>query len=287
MPPEAIDESNLNSIDTEEQADALIESVERPDHAPIQESQAPAAPVDEWDLTVGGKPLKAKREQVIQWAQMGYDAPNKIRALTKEIDSWKQKESHFKTLESKYGEIDKFVQEKPDFWDTVVQQYQNRNQSLQDPTNPLASVVQQLQTQVQGLVQYKDQIEQQRSQALAQQEDQVYQQQFEEFRTAYPDIDFITPDGEGKSLEYKVLEHAQKEGIRNFKTAFRDFHHDELMKREHSRAKESVVKEKQKNTKLGILGISPTPQRRAQSTEVRSRSWDDIGEEAKRELGIN
>src|SRR5688572_6758253 len=109
-----IENENLGSVENEEQADALLEAVERPDHAPIEDSkpQTPVA-IDEFDITVGGKQIKAKRDQLIQWAQMGYDAPNKIRTLTKEIETWKSKygesEPKWKEIETKYGEIDGYV----------------------------------------------------------------------------------------------------------------------------------------------------------------------------------
>ena len=281
-----IENENSNAIESADQADELLESIEAPDRGPIQDEKPQAqAPLDEFELTVGGKAIKAKRDQVLQWAQMGYDAPNKIRALTKDIETWKQKESQFKEMQDKYGPVDEYVRQNPKFWDHVLQSYEQRNQLLQDSSNPLAQMVQQLQTQVQDLVQYKSQIEERESQARLQQEDQEYQQGFEELKKSYPDIDFVTPDDEGKSLEYKVLEHAQKEGIKNFKTAFRDFYHDELVKRAEGKAKESLTKEKQKNTKLGVLGLSPTPTKRALS-DHRGKSWNQLAEEAMQEAGI-
>lgn len=281
-----IENENLGAIENEEQADALLESIEAPSDAPIQDEK-PQAPqvVDEFELTVGGKAIKAKRDQVLQWAQMGYDAPNKIRGLTKEIETWKQKENQFKEIESKYGDVDKYVRQNPQFWDHVLKSYEQRNQLLQDTSNPMASVIQQLQTQVQDLVQKNQAFENERSQAQIKQEDQAYSQTMEEIQKAYPDIDFVTPDAEGKSLEYKVLEYAQNEGIRNFKTAFRDFYHDELVKRSESRAKEDLAKQKQKNTKLGILGIAPTPTKKT-SSDHRGKSYDDLASEALEELGI-
>lgn len=284
-----IENQNLETIESEEQADALLESIERPDHAPIQDEQQQQQAIDEFELTVGGKQIKAKRDQVMQWAQMGYEAPNKIRKLTQDLEGWKtkwtQEEPKWKQLQEKYGPVDEYVRQNPQFWDHVMQSYEQRNQLMNDQANPMAPMLQQLQQQVQDLIQYKNQVEERQSQARMAQEDQAYQQTFEEMRKAYPDIDFITPDDEGKTLEYKVLEYAQKEGIRNFKTAFRDFYHDELVKRSESKAKESLSKEKQKNTKLGILGITPTPTKRV-SSDHKGKSWNELANEALEEFNI-
>jgi hypothetical protein len=283
-----IDSDNLE-INSVEDADAALEAIERPSNSPIQDSAQAPAIADEFELTVGGKSIKAKRDQVLQWAQMGYDAPNKIRTLTQDLDGWKKKyseaEPKWKSMEAKYGEIDKFVQEKPDFWDHVVQSYQQRNQALSDQSNPLAQTVSQLQAQVQSLVQYKDQVEKQQSQMRVQQEDQAYTQTLEGIQKQYPDFDFVTPNAEGKSLEYEILEFAQQRGIKDFEVAFKAFKHDDLIKRAESRAKEYLTKEKQKNTKLGVLGITPTPTKRV-SSDHRGKSWNQLSEEVMDELNL-
>jgi chromosome segregation ATPase len=282
-----IDDNNLNSIDTAEQADELLSSIEQPSNSPIQDA-APQTP-DEWELTVGGKQIKAKRDQVMQWAQQGYTAPAKIAQYTKELESWKQKysqaEPKWKEMESKYGPVDEYVRQNPQFWDHVTKSYEQRQQLFNDQSNPVNGVLSDLQKQVQDLMQYKNQAEEQRANIQRAQQDQEYTTTVAEMKKTYPDIDFDSPDAEGKSLEYKVLEHATQNDIKNFKTAFRDFYHDELLKRSESKAKESLIKDKQKNTKMGILGISPTPTKRV-SSDHRGKSYDDLAAEALEELGL-
>lgn len=284
---EDIEQNNLE-ITSEADADSLLESIERPDHQPIQDT-APQPTADEFDLTVGGKQIKAKREQLIQWAQQGYTAPHKIGSLTKEIESWKQKysqlEPEYKTYKEKYEPIDKFVKEKPEFWDHVLKQWEQREQLLNDTANPLAREVSELRTQLQDLMQYKESLESERQNIRVTQEDQQYMTVLDEAKKQYPDIDFDTPNEEGKSLEYRVLEHAKKEGIKNFQTAFRDYYHEELLSRAQSKAKEDLTKNKVKNTKLGILGISPTPTKRTTS-DHRNKSYDDITAEIIEEFGL-
>ncbi len=283
-----MDENNLDQIDSIEKADELLEQIERPSHEAAPEREQ--APVDEFELTVGGKQIKAKRDQLMQWAQQGYSAPGQISKLTKEVESWKQKwsseEPKWKSMQEKYGPVDEYVRQNPQFWDHVVKNFEKRNQVLNDQANPLAATVNDLQKQMQDLIQYKNQIEDQRTKQVIAQEDQAYTKNLDEMQKAYPDIDFSTPGEDGKSLEYKVLEHAQANGIANFKTAFRDFYHDQLVARAESTAKEKLTKDRQKNTKLGILGISPSPTKRV-SSDHRGKSWNEIGQEAIDELGLS
>lgn len=273
----------------EAEADALLESIEAPrvdpEAAPQANAQAAPAPSDDYELTVGGKSIKAKRDQVMRWAQQGYDAPNKIGSLTKELETWKQKESKFGEMEKKYGPVDEYVRQNPQFWDHVVKQYEQRGQALADQNNPLAQEIQTLRQNYEALTQQVNPVIQTMQQERMKNEDQAYTQELTTIQKQYPQIDFSTPDENGLSLEYKVLQHATENGIKKFTTAFRDFHHDELMKIQAESAKEQVAKERQKNTKLGILGKSPTPTRQVRN-DVRGKSYGDLEREALEELGL-
>lgn len=274
----------------EAEADALIESIEAPASESAQQPSAPTpaqtAQAEEYSLTVGGKEIKATRDKLLRWAQQGYDAPTKIGNLMKEIDSWKKKESTFSEMQQKYGQVDEYVRQNPQFWQHVLDQWESRNKATADPNNPLAQTVSQLQAQMQDLVQYKQSIENQQKQARMAQEDEAYSTEFNELKAKYPTVDFATPDEEGKTLEYKVLEHATKNGIQKFTTAFRDYYHDELMKISQEQAKEKVIKDKQKNNVRGILGVSSQPTRK-HSDDVKGKSYADLAQEALKEFGLN
>jgi len=202
---------------TEEEADALLSEIEQPASEDVAPPGTPdptqAQPVDEFSLTVGGKEIKAKREQLMKWAQQGYDAPNRIGELNKQLESWKQKESMFKELEGKYGVVDQYVRENPQWWQFVQDQY---SKLQEQNANPLMDTLKQLQEKVNGLEEYKNNI-------VMSQEDKAYQAELQAIQKQYPKVDLSTPDESGKSLEYKVLEYARENGIKKFQTAFRDF----------------------------------------------------------------
>ena len=118
--------------------------------------------------------------------------------------------------------------------------------------NPLLQDFQTLKQQVQELAQYKNAV-------VERQEDQAYIGELESIKKQYPKIDLATPDETGKSLEYKILEHAQQNGIKKFSIAFKDYMHDELLKLKEEEAKEKLIKDKNAKSKLGILDVSTTP----------------------------
>lgn len=55
--------------------------------------------------------------------------------------------------------------------------------------------------------------------------DRELEKEIKDVERAYKHLDFRTPDENGKSIEYKVLEHAQAWGIPSFKVAFKDWYH--------------------------------------------------------------
>lgn len=273
MPQENIEQTEM----TTEEAESLLNEVTG-DQPELQE-QTQQAPDYTWNFKHVDKEIKLDwlkdREKIQKWAEMGYDAPNKIGSLSKELETWKSKDSQYKQMDQKYGEIDKYVRENPQFWDHVIDSYKNKNQMLMDESNPLAKTVMTLQEKLDAALEKINGVEEFRTTLQTKAEDEEYVAKFNEVKKQYPKIDFHTPDESGKSLEYKVLEHAQKMGINSFQTAFRDFYHDELMKMYAEEAKEKVSKEKMKNTKLGLLGVSEAPITK-RSTDTKGKSYNDL-----------
>lgn len=273
------------NIENEDDADALLSDIEKPTDETADQVTEPEAKqtIQEYALTIGGKEIKAPIEKVLKWASMGYDAPNKIGELNKALEGYKSKETQFKELEDKYGVVDKYVRENPQWWEHVQSQYQQLQQQQQaQPANPLIDQMAKRLESIEGLA---STLQQEREAERAKQDDAKYMEEFESIKKQYPKIDLSTPDENGKSLEYKVLEYAQSNGIRKFTTAFRDFYHDELLKMSSEEAKEKVVNDKQSKSRLGILGVSSTPTKKI-SDSVKGKSYADLEREALQELGI-
>lgn len=279
----------------EDEVDSLLESISEPANEALVEpgakapqTQAEAAQqqaIQEYAFKVGGKEVKAPIEKILRWAEQGYDAPNRIGELNKKLEGYSTKEQQFKEWQDKYGPVDEYVRQNPQWFQYVQGQYQQQMQGAQGANNPIMSVVEQLKQEVEGLKGVASTYQQQEAARVAQREDSAYMQEFTTIQKQYPKIDFSTPGPDGKSLEYKVLEYAQQNGIKKFTTAFRDVHHDELLKLKEEEAKEKVINDRQSKSKLGILGISATPTRKT-SDSVKGKSYQDLEREALTELGI-
>lgn len=280
---------------TEESADELLSDLEKPApemamEQPSTEGVQQATPAaqsqaaQEYAIKYGGKEIKAPLDKIIRWAEQGYEAPQKIGELNKQIESWKTKEATLKELESKYKTVDDYARENPEWFKHIHSDYENRmNQRQQDPGS---QEVMQLKSMYEQQKSVLDSLVQDRENARIKNEDQKYMETFEEIKKQYPKIDFLSADHSGKTLEYKVLEYANQNKINNFKTAFKDFHFDELMKLKEEETKENLAKQKQANTKLGILGINPTPSPKSKAGYSKGKNYSDMEKEALYELGL-
>lgn len=287
-----MDEIENIDVKSSDDADRLLESISAPADSGNANSDGKAtAALEEFELSVGGKQIKAKRDEVLKWAQMGYDAPNRIGTLSKEVESYRTKVGEIQRQEQKiaewnqkYGEVDAYFTKNPQFRDHVLQTWQNR-QTQSDPSNPLIGRISELEQKLSQVSQFAETVQERELRERIQKEDSALVEQINTIKKDFPNVDLASVDSAGRSLEYRVLEYAKNNGIRSFTTAFRDFYHDELKKNYEAAGREAVMKEKQQNTKLGVLGITRDSTRK-NSKDSRSMSMDDIARDIIREHNL-
>lgn len=251
------------------------------------QTQTQAQKEAEYEYAARGKTIKEPISKILERASRGYD-------YAELVSGHKQKEDAFNAKFGTYVEIDRAAQENPEWWNHVMNSYQSRgqqqapelqNQNSNEQTTALPPEFQKALGELQELKSWKQEFDTKQQQEQAQKEDQKLDEEITSVFGTYKNIDFKKPDNDGKSLEYKVLEHMRDNGIKSFKTAFRDFYHDHLIKHAEEGAKEKLAKDFQGRTKLGLLGTAPKELTGAKNH--KSKSYDDLANEALRELGIN
>jgi hypothetical protein len=85
--------------------------------------------------------------------------------------------------------------------------------------------------------QFKDQILTEKNSVKVQEEDKKLAGEVENIRKSFPNLDFDSPDEDGKTLEMKVLQHAVDNNLASFRVAFRDYYHDSLISRREKKEK--------------------------------------------------
>lgn len=282
---------------SDEQIDKLVDSSEKSSNRDVPMTAKEAEPKEPqvkeetiYEFNHNGKPIKATRDELVKWAQQGYDYPQKMQLLNQ---TKAQMEKHFQEWESKwtpYKQIDEWAAKNPDQWKALEQSWRSgqynpaATQSNQnDPYAPKFQSLEQKLAQIEQFTQTQMAKEQTENQKRL---DEKLDQDVKSIREQYKDLDWSNLDETGKTLEQKVLEHASQNGIANFKTAFRDFYHDQLIERAGAQAKLNISKGIQSQTKLGVLGTSPTSQKRGltETKDPRKQSYEELAKEGLAEL---
>lgn len=270
---------------SDSEMDAAISAESPSREIPMSAPKAQAAPTpQEYTLKIKGQEIKAPLDKVLQWAQMGYDYPQRAAELNKQQQEFQKRQQEIAELEKKwspYKEVDEYAAKNPDWWQQVQAQYKQKIAGAE--TNPEVAALKQ---ELAELKAFRDELKNEKQSQKILEEDQKLSQEVESIRKTYSNIDFDTPNEEGLSLEMQVLKHANENGIPTFKAAFRDYYHDHLLSKAREEGKELVSKEVQKRTKLGILGETSKPTKGLKPAEnVKDKSYEQLAREALDELG--
>jgi hypothetical protein len=303
-------DTDLSSIDV----DALMSEVESggaatPDSAPAGQAggaspkipQQPAPPAgaspQELEFTWNGKQIKVPvtDPRAVQWLGQGYDYQQKIAAFKAEQEQFAKQRAELDPLKQRYAELEAYVEQNPEWWNHVTQQWEQAKGAQQqpgqpsiDPNHPIARELQSLKAQIGDVLKFKQDSETQKLMQQREQEDRTLNEEIQSIRDSYKDLDWNSAGADGKGMELQVLEYAKSRGISNFKDAFLSFNHDRLIQRARAQGKEDVVKERQKHTKLGLLGETQAP-RKGQIThaeDFKHKTYDDLIREGADELGV-
>jgi len=276
-----------------------MEGIEQP-AAPRAEGGAEAAPGAEtapaqtaadwrqsfdWKFAANGQEVTPDTaDKAKTWLSLGYNASQTLAEVKRERAQWAKEREE---LQSKYkgydrfAELDQYARQNPDWWKHVQGQWEQRSAYGQDPN--LAPILQRLQ-QTEGVLQEWQQREAERKQA---EQDQALEAEIESIRKQYPKIDLGSVDESGRSLEWRVLKHANDNGIQTFRAAFRDYLHDRLVQEAQAQGREAIAKDTQAKVKQGVLGTTQVPTKGlSQAQNVRGKSYDQLTQEALAEFGI-
>jgi hypothetical protein len=277
----------LNSMDSAPAGDAS------------QSTSTPTTPTDTFDRAkygqtkikymASGKEVEESLDTIINTrAPYGYHAAQRLEEANKKFQEAEQRFKTSQEMEQRWKQFDDYAKQNPAWMEHVNKSWQERENLNVDPSDPLAQRFSTYDNKI-GTVESKvDQLLGHFQKQEQAKQDQEYMGQVESVKKAYPDIDFAAADEQGRSLEYRILEHASKKNITSagFETAFRDYYHDKLITLERAKAKEEAVKELQDQRKKGILGKSQAPQKTFSPADVSRMTSDDIRNAALNDASI-
>ena len=281
--------ANEDVQNSEPTIDEMFDSVVDDANEPVDQVQQPQEPKTAEEQYIEYEALGATRKEpldlVKKRASMGYDYAQKMEAFKQQQSEWEAKLKRAEELNSKFAHLDEYAQQNPDWYQHWSQAYENRqaglngepNQEIQAIISPLKEEINSLRSefteQLSGVSQFVNQQKQS-------QEDTKYWDEVKAIQKDFPDVDLNQADETGKTLEYKILEHAKENGIGSFRVAFRDFYHDKIKSRMYEQAKQDLLKKDKELRKQGIVGVSNTPMLNTDMPDLRKMTDQQILEMA-------
>lgn len=246
-----------------------------PAAAPTQQSapEASSQAAAEYEYTANGKTIKEPIDAILKRASQGYNYAQSMEALKARQAELDSKYNKALELETKYGEIDKYATENPQWNEHLQESWQKRFDITGSSSNSQETGI------PSHLSQKINELESFVSEIKAQKADEAYSRAVDQVKNSFPDIDFSATDpNSGKTLEAQVLEFANANQIGKFEPAFKAFYHDKLVERARLQAKDQLANDIQQRSKAGIIGVSQTPTRVAAKAapNLRQMNYNQI-----------
>ena len=246
----------------------MLESV-KTESAPTEVAAAePQAPwwkeksAEEIEYVVeGGKLVKEPLEMALRRAGMGYNYAQKAHQLS-------QQEARFKEIEAQNAELqrwkeyDEFAHTNPE-WAQHVQETWNNRQNLGQSNQQPNPEFEAIRKELAELREFKTEFTTARELEQQQSEDKQFISEIQTVAKQFG-VDMDQADENGRTLQWRVLEHMQKLGLNgtkpgHFAAAFKDYNFDNLVGRQKEQAIEQRAKDHVELKRAGIKNVSRTP----------------------------
>jgi len=246
--------------------------------------------------TASGKQVEEPLETVLKRASMGYNYAQHMNEFKSQRAAWeestREKEARIRELEQKWSPYESYAKENPEWAEHVRSSWENRtgggfNGQQSPQSTPEQVLPQHVRQELDELRSFRDEFKGFRDSMRQQNEDHALKQDIDSTVSEYKNFDFSRSDPEtGKTLEYKILEHMQRNGINSFKAAFRDLMFDEIVGKEAMKAKEEAANAIKQRNQEGFVAESKEPAFKFSGGQPKARSYFDLVEEGGRELGM-
>jgi len=232
------------------------------------------------------------RDKVTEYAQKGFDYELKMHRLKTERQEFDEKMTDLESKQSDFSKkreywenIDKYMEENPDFAETVRNAWDQKRGQNTDNMSPEYQALQSTIDSLRDRLDAQDKDKQDISEKVAQ---ESFVKSTAEYKDKNNDFDWETKDEFGDSLQDRIEKHAVDSGIKNFKVAANSYLFDQHLKRTELKAKEQVAKDLQQQKKNGLGPITDRSIRETkEATNISSMSYEDLAGEALREIGID
>lgn len=288
----AEEELSAEAMIAEVTKDASGESAEAPSQSQEKTPETPAQQMFKYKTSFG-KEVEEPLDMVLKRAGYGYHYAQDKHKLEQDRQAWDKErqtvQERIKALE-RWEAYDKYAKDNPD-WATHVESSWNTRGQLQqaqpqqDPYSDRFKKYDETLEQLKGFM--SEQVSE-RQKAQYQREDSELAKEIEQVGKDYG-VDLSQANENGESLEWQIMKHMQKLDLPGkpgqFRAAFLDHYHPNLMGRAKETALEQTSKEKVELKKAGILDISRTPKGQNPSKGYKpGMSYEDLSNQVLAEV---
>jgi hypothetical protein len=301
----SIDQTN-NVPQTSAEVDTLLNQINQPqpemDATPVepvpantQQEPTEQPNIDDptYDIVWKGENRTLPLSKIKSLAQQSFDYNEKMREFNIERRSFETEKNQ--TIETQKSleylqQVDTWAKENPELWQQAQNAFEANKQGQQVDNNQMNNpVLAKLQQQVELL---QSTITKQQEETKIRQEEQSdfeLNKVTQEYQDKNPHLDWVGKNELGLSLRDRIDQHAIDQGINNFRAAANDYLFEDHIKNAEMKAKEDAGTKIKQASKLGLGPVTPVPigtlTKRAVK-DVYNSSYEDLGNEALRELGI-
>jgi len=230
------------------------------------------------------------KDQYNGYAQKGLDYELKMHEIKGERKDLETKKTEIETkqkeLADSYGEyqkIDQYVRDNPDFQALITREWA-KIQGQQTALSPHEQKMQDTITALENRINERDKAERDGTESRA---TESLINSIQSFKEKNASFDWEAKNEFDKTLQDRIEDHAVEHGFKSFDKAAKDMLFDDLMNNAKMQAKEKTGKEIQKQKKLGLGPITDTSQLKpAESAPGRRRSYQEVGRDALKEMGL-
>lgn len=300
---------NENLSGEETAADASVDTGatgSEGDGAAAAEPQLPDYVAAHWPIKFRGRTiLPETREQLINWAQLGYHNDKRMASL-------KERETKLSELEKgleQYKAMQEMFEEVPDFKSGVLDLYNRLKSGAgappaaagadgmsdaaaaaaggQELPPQVAQYISKLEGTIQKMGERLDGVESRYGDFEKSQATREVDQEIETLKKAHPDEAWGVPDEEsGKTLERELLEYARDHNLDSLEAAYKVVMWDSTMARVKSDALKAAAENKQKGADASAVGRggANAAGMGASAVNPRNKTYDQLMADAMGEL---
>lgn len=251
------------------------------------EQQQPEPPdfiADQWALKFRGKQVLPKtREELLNWAQLGYNHNDRNKALLereRKLEAMAKKYEQLEQLQQNFDSNQPFKTAVFELYKKYLANPQGFMQQAGDAVDEGAATPE-LKAALQEINSLKEEINGLKGTYQTWQDKQTDEQVSKEIsalKEAHPNEDWTTPDENGRTLEYEILVHAEENGFKTLEQAYRDMRFDNIIADTKAQALKEAEEKKRTEARAGNVsrGGGATAAAVNKQPDVRNKTYDQI-----------